>query len=455
MSIRKIIKGLRNWCPQPSAPLSSKIKRYSMPLAAVLTVTLIFSASFSVFSSNPISHSSVPIVPLVDAVSSDSTAPTLLWNYSLDNAVYSPAVSNGVVYVGTSGSNIYALNAENGSQVWNYSANQEAYTSPTIAVADGAVYVGGFNNVFAINAKNGAQLWNDNYGEDARYFNSPVVVNSVVYSGAQEGGFSSFNAKNGHQIWGYPYDNQSASIIYVTSSAAVANDNVYFAESDQIYALNAATGAKLWNYSIGGDFGSTPAVANGIVYVCTAAYNVGNVYALNATDGTKIWSYTTDASISSSPSVANGIVYTSSYIGTVYALNATSGVKLWNSTTSSSGGSGDLSPIVVGNTLYIGSSNGNVYAFNTQSGSKLWNFTVGNSSLSTPAIDNGVLYIGSANGNVYGLRVSSPSPSTPTPSPSSLSSYIQLIELTVLAAVIVVALIVLLTFRKRLRANPA
>jgi outer membrane protein assembly factor BamB len=424
-----------------------------MPIALMLTATVLFAVPFSVFSLNVLSHSTAPVVLLGDtSTSSNLTAPTLLWKYSLGNAVYSPAVSNGVVYVGTSGSNIYALNAENGSQVWNYSANQEAYTSPTIAVADGAVYVGGFNNVFAINAKNGAQLWDDNYGEDARYFNSPVIVNGVVYSGAQEGGFSSFNAKSGQLLWGYAYDNQSASSIYVTSSAAVANDKVYFAESDQIYALNAATGAKLWNYSIGGDFWSTPAMANGIVYAGTGAYNIGNVYALNATDGTKIWNYTTDASISSSPLVANGIVYISAYVGTVYALNATSGIKLWNSTTSSSAGSGapSSSPIVVGNVVYIGSGNGNVYAFDATSGSKLWNFTVGNTYLSSPAIDNGVLYIGSANGNVYSLRVSPPSPSTPIPSVLPLSSYTQLIEVTFLAAVIVVALVVVLVLKKKI-----
>jgi outer membrane protein assembly factor BamB len=234
MNVRKRFNDFRNWCPQPPNRLPTKLKRYSVPIAAVFTVTLIFSVSFFVFSSSFLFHPSLPIVPLVNAPA--LTTPLLLWNYSLGNAAYSPAVANEVVYVGTSGSNIYALNAVNGSQVWNYSASQEAYTSPSIAVTAGAVYIGGFNNIFAINAKNGAQLWDNNYGEDARYFNSPVVVNGVVYSGAQEGGFSAFNAKNGHQLWNYFYDNQSAGSIYdgsiyVTSSAAIANGKVYFADA--------------------------------------------------------------------------------------------------------------------------------------------------------------------------------------------------------------------------------
>ena len=44
-------------------------------------------------------------------------------------------------------------------------------------------------------------------------------------------------------------------------------------------ALNASTGALLWRYATGGDVQSSPAVANGVVYVGSSD---GNVYALNA-----------------------------------------------------------------------------------------------------------------------------------------------------------------------------
>ena len=38
-------------------------------------------------------------------------------------------------------------------------------------------------------------------------------------------------------------------------------------DDDNVYALNASTGAKLWSYTTGGDMDSSPAVANGVVYV--------------------------------------------------------------------------------------------------------------------------------------------------------------------------------------------
>ena len=53
------------------------------------------------------------------------------------------------------------------------------------------------------------------------------------------------------------------------SSPAVVNGVVYVGSFDNnVYALNASTGAKLWSYTTGGAmYFSSPAVANGVVYV--------------------------------------------------------------------------------------------------------------------------------------------------------------------------------------------
>ena len=61
-----------------------------------------------------------------------------------------------------------------------------------------------------------------------------------------------------------------------------------------------------WSYATGGAVQSSPAVANGVVYVGSDDWNV---YALNAKTGAKLWSYTTGGVVGSSPAVANGVVY--------------------------------------------------------------------------------------------------------------------------------------------------
>ena len=54
---------------------------------------------------------------------------------------------------------------------------------------------------------------------------------------------------------------------------------------------------------------------------------------VNATTGAIVWTATTGAVVKSSPAVANGIVYIGSDDGKVYAFNATTGATVWTYTT--------------------------------------------------------------------------------------------------------------------------
>ena len=50
-----------------------------------------------------------------------------------------PAVANGVVYVGSGDGSVYALNADTGAFVWKYATGGSVESSPV--VANGVVYV--------------------------------------------------------------------------------------------------------------------------------------------------------------------------------------------------------------------------------------------------------------------------------------------------------------------------
>jgi outer membrane protein assembly factor BamB len=156
-----------------------------------------------------------------------------------------------------------------------------------------------------------------------------------------------------------------------TSSPAVANGAVYVA-SWQINlqgslndALKASTGALLWSVVTGYVHGP-PAVGNGLVYV---ASEDNNVYALNTSTGATQWSFATGGLVDSSPAVANGVVYVGSYDDTFYALNASTGTLLWSFAT---GGYIAQGPAVVNGVVYVSSmdrnSYGLVYALNANTG---------------------------------------------------------------------------------------
>jgi outer membrane protein assembly factor BamB len=105
-----------------------------------------------------------------------------------------------------------------------------------------------------------------------------------------------------------------------------------------IYAFNAATGEKLWNYTVAGQFGFLQA-ADQNLYVTSNFVDTrnnldaqesggyiyeGGILALNAATGTKTWSYPINSSVNA-PAVVNNTVYATSNEGTLYAFNAADG----------------------------------------------------------------------------------------------------------------------------------
>jgi glucose dehydrogenase len=110
------------------------------------------------------------------------------------------------------------------------------------------------------------------------------------------------------------------------SSPAVADGVVYFgSEHGNVYALNVGTGAQLRSYATAASVESSPAGADGVVYFGT--YSDCNVCALNTSTGVKLWSFNTGYIVNSSPTVANGVIYVGSDGGSVYALNASTGAS--------------------------------------------------------------------------------------------------------------------------------
>ena len=108
-------------------------------------------------------------------------------------------------------------------------------------------------------------------------------------------------------------------LVIAYSSPAVANGVVYVGSVEpdgSLYAINANTGTLRWRYTTGDDFISSPAVANGVVYVGCDDHNL---YALNASTGTLLWNHTMGYYVESSPTVANGVVYVGSNEGNLWA----------------------------------------------------------------------------------------------------------------------------------------
>jgi outer membrane protein assembly factor BamB len=140
--------------------------------------------------------------------------------------------------VGSDDERLYALDATNGTELWNFSTTPNdasgVLSSPT--VVDGVVYVGyPGDGVFALNAFGGGVIWGDAINGDVE--GKPAVANGVVYVGLTNHNFDALNASTGATLWVYKTGGE------VNSSAVVVNGMVYVGSEDHnLYAFSLAGG---------------------------------------------------------------------------------------------------------------------------------------------------------------------------------------------------------------------
>jgi tRNA A-37 threonylcarbamoyl transferase component Bud32 len=85
--------------------------------------------------------------------------------------------------------------------------------------------------------------------------------------------------------------------------------------------VDAATGEQQWRFETGDPVWSSPAVADGIVFVGS---NDHNLYAMDAATGEQQWRFETGEKILSSPTVVDGTVFVGSDDNNLYAVHVSS-----------------------------------------------------------------------------------------------------------------------------------
>ncbi|GAC1350838.1 MAG: hypothetical protein NVSMB27_37220 [Ktedonobacteraceae bacterium] len=324
------------------------------------------------------------------------------------NYFSSPVVSGDSVYVVTYDGRLWAFNVTSGQTRWVSDPPQSIVPgltgSPsTVAVVEGVVY---FclqdRKLYAFDAVTGHLRW---VSPTSNAYSSPTVVNGVIYSTDGEAVYA-FDAVTGHLRWA------SSPMASNASPVAVANHLVYAAISGngaslgRVYALNAATGQTHWISDLienGIDDNSSPAVANGLVYIGSGD---GGLVAFDAATGHTRWvTGPTAGSTGSSPAVAHGKVYHAR--GQVYAFDAMTGQALW---VSDDVGAFDSDSTLVANGVVYSCSaeNESVYALDATTGKTLWVSPPANAQIATtPAVANGMVYLasGSNGGPVYAFRL--------------------------------------------------
>ena len=170
--------------------------------------------------------------PCHDGVGTDSSTnnsvlnPTQLWQTNLtwkmtetkfqyrERSLTEPTVVNGVMYIcasasvtfdryhGKSWMDVYALNATNGAEIWDFTDTSSRMITPPAVVND-IVYFATNRYICALKASDGSLLWNFSAGT---FVSIPVVSQNMLFIGSgllSEGTLLALNASNGFSIWNF------------------------------------------------------------------------------------------------------------------------------------------------------------------------------------------------------------------------------------------------------------
>jgi outer membrane protein assembly factor BamB/serine/threonine protein kinase len=249
----------------------------------------------------------------------NATTGAIDWRFSVgtNNGVYAtPGYQSGVVYCATDVT-LYALLASTGTQIWAYTADgTDIRTMPL--VVNGVVYIGSLGGtIHAVNATTGKQKWSANISIANN--TSFAVTADTLYCTDANGVVQALRLSDGSSVW-------HSGAVYAVSTPVLSGNVIYVGGYQAISALNAASGQSVWAVSTTDYVFGAPAAAGTSVYV---PVNDGHVVSLSYADGSVQWTkQVTTYNIDAPALVANGMVYVSAE--KVYALDAASGAPKWN-----------------------------------------------------------------------------------------------------------------------------
>jgi outer membrane protein assembly factor BamB len=285
-------------------------------------------------------------------------------------------VSDGTLYVGSKEGRLVAVNLNDESRQWSESLKA---TGQSGGFGCTSVYGGGCGG-----GTSGVAI----YG-------TPAVSGDLVYIGGYNGKIYAFASSSLATRWVYPREGNLEPLV---GGVVVAQGKVYFGSSDgRVYALDAITGDKLWEFATGDKIWSTPAVSDDTLFIGSFDKKL---YALNAATGDKKWEFAAEGAIISTPLVHNGTIYIGSFDRHLYAVNVADGSLRWKFM----GGNWFWAkPVVYGNTIYAGCLDDKVYALQVSTGDKVAEFDLRSPVSSSPVVVNSSIIFASRKGVVFSI----------------------------------------------------
>ena len=225
---------------------------------------------------------------------------------------------------------------------------------------------------------------------------SPVVGGGQVYAMDTLGVVRAFDAQTGAERWsaGFQIKGDGANSVY-GGGASYDNGKLYVTTGmGEVAALDAKNGAVLWKVKPAGPLRGSPTVAYNSVFVMTMD---NQLWSLNAADGAPLWNESASTGQTgvfgvAAPAAGQGTVISGYSTGELIAYRYENGRQLWSdalSRTSLSTSVGvltdiDADPIIDRGRVYALGQGGRMAAYELVTGQRIWELNL--AGISTPAV---------------------------------------------------------------------
>ncbi|MCX7700263.1 MAG: PQQ-binding-like beta-propeller repeat protein [Gemmataceae bacterium] len=318
---------------------------------------------------------------------------TQLWQFQTgkgeDSIDAAPVVVGRTVFVAAQDSHLYALDLENGAEIWRFKAPAPLKTSP--AVHDDRVYFGDVDgNFFCVEAAGGKEVWK--FKADGEVASGTALAGDRILFGCGDESLYCLD-RQGRKLWQFQVPGGP-----VLGTPSVFMKQTFVSGCDSaVHVVELDTGKESKAIEIGGQTGAAPALRDGKLYLATMS---NTVVAVDLEKAEVLWAFDSGRGqpFYASCAVTDRFVIAASRDKRVYCLDRATGKRLWDFVT---GGRIEGSPVVAGSRVYAGSMDGHLYVIDLEKGAELQRVKLDGPVTGSLAIAHRRLLLGTQNGTVY------------------------------------------------------
>jgi eukaryotic-like serine/threonine-protein kinase len=180
------------------------------------------------------------------------------WRVDAGSPVRSTSLLVGEqIYFGTEAGDLFCTDL-GGNIKWRFKAKRALTSSPIYT--NGIIYVGSVDTLlYALDAKSGYIIWRFRMAKAT--ISTPFITDNYIFTGSVDSHIYCIDLHSAKEIWNFATDNQ------VTSSPITYQDSVYCGSVDgAMYCLEFRTGRLRWKFQTGGPITGTPVIADDVLY---------------------------------------------------------------------------------------------------------------------------------------------------------------------------------------------